>query len=347
MIAYAAGGTLLALLFAAQNYAVGRGGGADVWLALVHRELARWHAWTVLAPLVVLLVRRFGVGPARPPWHALVLLASAVPFAGLRTLLAVSYAVLFLGMPIRGSFPASVREAMTGRFAFDVLVYLLLLVLVHAMLFAREAQRRALATARLEAQLSAARLSALEAQLHPHFLFNTLHTTNALLDRDVTAARRVLTRFGELLRMVLDTRVDANVPLSWEMRFLDSYAEIQRARFGERLTLRFDVEADTAAARVPRLLLQPLVENAVRHGVERAERAVAVDVRARRRGEELVLEIADTGPGLHADAQERVGLGTTRARLQEAYGSRASLVLLTNEPSGTLVRLVLPFETAP
>jgi LytS/YehU family sensor histidine kinase len=198
--------------------------------------------------------------------------------------------------------------------------------------------------AQLEAQLAEARLDALRMQLHPHFLFNTLHAISALMARDVPAARRMMTRLSDLLRFSLEQEVTDEVPLAEELDFLDRYVEIQRARFPDRLHVEMDVEPDAQAALVPRFMLQPLVENAIRHGIDRRPGGGRVVVRARVNDHRLKIEVEDNGPGFPsgADYREGVGLRSTRARLEHLYGGGGELDLAAAPGGGALVRVVIP-----
>jgi LytS/YehU family sensor histidine kinase len=197
----------------------------------------------------------------------------------------------------------------------------------------------AVRSARLETQLMQARLDALTGQLQPHFLFNTLHTISALVLEDPKQANRMITRLSELLRHSFSREHGPLVTLEEELELLDHYVAIQEARFGDRLKVTFRVDADTGAAAVPTFLLQPLVENAIRHGAALQEgRGVAeVEIAAVRAGDRLRLEVRDNGPGIpgHGDAGRNggVGIANTRARLTQLYGAGYSFALV-NAPAG-------------
>ena len=243
--------------------------------------------------------------------------------------------------------PFSTRVVVQGT--SHLMVYFPLVGVGYAISYFRRYRDRELSAARLEAQLSNAQLQALKMQLHPHFLFNTLNAISALMHRDVRAADRMLARLGDLLRMTLDAAATQEVPLQQELRFLETYLEIEQTRFGERLAVRMQVEPELLEALVPHLLLQPLVENAIKHGV--APRAVpgSIAISARREGARLRLEVVDNGPGLAAVAPARggVGLANTRARLQRLYGAEQRLELCNGEAGGLCVRVELPLRLLP
>jgi LytS/YehU family sensor histidine kinase len=200
------------------------------------------------------------------------------------------------------------------------------------------------AAAQLEGRLSEARLESLRLQLHPHFLFNTLNAISAFVDADPERARRMIARLGELLRRTLDGGTTAELPLSRELDLLAPYLEIQRIRFGDRLSIELDVPDGAAGALVPTLMLQPLVENAVEHGVNRTHDGARVRLTAERAGDRLRLEIEDNGPG-PTRGGEGVGLANTRARLAALYGDSHRLELKAAETGGTMVSIELPFRS--
>lgn len=198
-------------------------------------------------------------------------------------------------------------------------------------------------------ELLAVQLRALRAQLQPHFLFNTLQAIGATAPRDGAAAAHMIALLGDLLRQTLQERDGGMVSLAEEHELLRPYVELQRLRFGDRLQVELDLPSDLLGARIPDLLLQPLVENALRHGIEQRPGAGRVRVSARREGEQLVLDVADDGAGPGSDCQEPksgTGLGATRARLQTLFGSRASLALQRNGLGGCTATLRLPYDEA-
>ncbi|MDX1532561.1 MAG: histidine kinase, partial [Rhodothermales bacterium] len=213
-----------------------------------------------------------------------------------------------------------------------------------------EAARYRAEAARLEAQLSEARLDALRMQLNPHFLFNTLHAVSALVERDPAGVRTMIARLSGLLRHVLDGGARQEVPLRDELAFLRGYLEIQRVRFQGRLEVEEDAAPAALDALVPNLVLQPLVENAIEHGVSGKEEGVGrIVITARRDGAALVLEVRDNGPGPARTngtaARPGVGLRNTRERLDALYGDAARLDLRAGPAGGTVAAVTLPYHT--
>jgi two-component system LytT family sensor kinase len=212
----------------------------------------------------------------------------------------------------------------------------------------RRLRERELRTAQLEAQLALAQVQALKMQVHPHFLFNTLHAITVLIREDPTAATRVVTRLGDLLRLTLSRATTAQVSFRRELEILTLYLEIERTRFHDRLEISYDVQPATLAALVPDLILQPLVENAIRHGVSPNAGVGRIEVRSRREGDWLLLEIQDNGLGLpngHV-LREGIGLTTTKARLERLYGREHELRLATLDGGGCVARIRIPFQLA-
>ena len=211
----------------------------------------------------------------------------------------------------------------------------------------REARWRQLREAELESRVSVAELHMLRMQLNPHFLFNTLQAATVLIHEDPAAAENVLQRLSELLRVALDDMRSLQVSLEQEVIFLQHYVEIQRQRFQERLTVQFHIAPDTLAIPVPTLVLQPLVENAIHHGIGIHKGSDVVEVSARREGQQLVLEIRNSASSLVEDSSSPghgVGLKNTRARLEQMYGDQATVELLPLFPTGACAMVTLPME---
>jgi len=251
---------------------------------------------------------------------------------------------------LRDSNGIALSDAVAHYFRQHVQLYLLMYwaVLAAAEFYrAREhARERELAATRLETQLTAARLEALSAQLQPHFLFNTLQTAVTLVHEDPQGAEDVLLRLSSLLRASLSEFRTAEVSLRKELEFLDCYLGIQQRRFGERLRFELNVEERLLDLSVPSLVLQPLVENAIRHGIGTHQGSDMVVVNAFRDGKQLTLEVSNLNGRLDGAPEQLltrgVGLANTRARLQQLYGRQQILQLLQLETSGVCVRLRFP-----
>jgi two-component system LytT family sensor kinase len=241
-----------------------------------------------------------------------------------------------------------VRYAM--ELPIDVVLYGFVMGLVYLFDRYREGRDRELRVARLEAELGEVRLEALEGRLHPHFLFNALNTVSAVMYEDVAAADAMLSRLGDLLRRTLRRPGGNDVPLADELETLDLYLSIMRARFADRLQVEVHVDEDARGARVPPLVLQPLVENAIIHGDPGPGASARIAVRARRENGRLLLEVEDNGPGVAGAPDEAVrqgiGLGTTARRLAELYGARAGLTLENRPGGGVRAVITLPFQTS-
>jgi two-component sensor histidine kinase len=212
----------------------------------------------------------------------------------------------------------------------------------------RETARLQSETAQLHAQLAEARLSALNAQLNPHFLFNTLHAVSSLVERDPRGVRRMIARLSELLRYTLDGGAEHEVVLGQEIAFLERYLEIMQIRFQGQLEIDVQIGEEAPNALVPNLILQPLVENAVKHGVDKVSGTGKIRIVARREVDRLVLSVSDNGPGPQKIAkldEAGVGLANIRQRLEQLYGSAQSLTLAESPSGGTVAQIVIPFRT--
>jgi LytS/YehU family sensor histidine kinase len=229
------------------------------------------------------------------------------------------------------------------RLHSDFLTYWLLVGLSHALDYYRKYQERELKATQLEARLAQAQLQALKMQLQPHFLFNTLHAISALVHKDVEAADRMITRLSEFLRITLDSVGVQEVALKTELESLDKYLEIEQVRFGSRLTVVRSVSAETLDLLVPNLILQPLVENAVRHSIAPRAAGGRIEILARRENGNLVIDVLDDGMGeREGPFREGVGLTNTRARLEALYGGMQSMDLRSEPGAGFRVRLRIP-----
>ena len=303
------------------------------WLFIVPNSLADWLTCGMFTPAFYWMVRRFPIRGerwwARLPVH----LAASFVFVLLKVTI---YHPLFNALNPTEPRPWSM--VLFGGFYADMLAYWASVGVIHAIEYYRESRERELEATRLA-------LENLRAQLQPHFLFNTLQSISTLIHRDATAADRMLTDLSELLRLSLRSSASQEVPLRDELGFLDRYLDIMRVRFGDRLRIVVDAAGDVRDALVPSLVLQPIVENAITHGMADRPDVGHVSVRARRNGPALWLEVSDDGPGLTAPAGNGngIGLANTRERVARLYGSSGSVDLLTDR--GLTVRISIPFRT--
>jgi signal transduction histidine kinase len=314
------------------------------WAAVPTEDLLHFGAWFLLYPCVALLTMHFALGDRRRR-NLFVHVAVALVFSPMLMTL-----TLVLHMLVRGrtmAWATFLKNVVVPEYAWGVTAYVVLLSVAHAAEFRRRDLARAVNAAQLEAALALARLQALRMQLEPHFLFNALNSISSLIRRDPDAAERMLARLGDFLRLTLDDSMPQEVELRQELEFLERYLDIERVRFRDRLSVEIDVPAELLGARVPYLVLQPLVENAIRHGI--AERAGPghVVVRAARREGQLRLEVEDDGPGLPSDVDPPrfgVGLSNIRARLEQLYGSNGRLTVEGGNGHGLRVAITLPHE---
>jgi len=229
--------------------------------------------------------------------------------------------------------------------------YVPILLVAHAVAYYRRFREKELRTSQLETQLANARLQALKSQLQPHFLFNTLHSISALTLTDVLSADKMMTRLSDLLRMSFEDDGTQVTTLSREIEFVNGYLEIEHIRFEDRLNIVLDIAPDTLDAEVPHLLLQPLVENAVQHGISRLSLGGEIRITASHDEHSLHLKVRDNGPGFDtcAGASSRVGLGlkATRERLETLFGNAQSVEVCAPAKGGVEVRVRIPFRVHP
>ncbi len=296
------------------------------WRSLVFLNCAYWYLWALFTPAIVWLSQRARV-EGRGLGRALLVHLPAVTIFSLIHIATLAGIDVWLARAAAApvGWREGVQRAALQNFRSEVITYCAIAGLSHAVLYYREARERSRRTAHLEARLAEAQLSALQQQLQPHFLFNTLHAISALMHQDVDAADRTLARLGDLLRLSLEGSGQREVPLKAELEFLSKYLEIEQIRFADRLTVRFDLQPEALGARVPALILQPLVENAIKHGIAKRPGAGQIRITARRQGNKLWMEVRDDGVGLSEEGWRALGKGigvsTTRARLLHLFGA--------------------------
>jgi two-component system, LytTR family, sensor kinase len=317
---------------------------------LIALNFTWWYLWALMAPLVVWLsqhcrVERGGLLRAAVVHVPAVIACAFAHIAGMEGM----HWWLAYSKGREYAWWVQVQRSALLYVDWEMMTYWAIVGLSHALLYYRESKARALRTAQLETKLVEAQLTALQQQLHPHFLFNTLHAISSLMHKDVHAADRVLMQLSDLLRITLENLGNHEVPLETELSALSKYLEIEQTRFGDRFVVRFDIHPETLDARVPSLLLQPLVENAIKHGVTRRAGMGHIEISARREGDKLHLEVRDDGAGLSEDAltalQKGIGVSTTRARLQHLFG--ADFRFEFHRPAqGLAVVIALPWRGA-
>lgn len=316
---------------------------------LIAINLVMWVGLILWAPLIFRLGRSFPFRSDR--WRQA--LAVHVPVSMLITSvhLVIVASSRYGLQTLRGGDPewaTAVLDAFFRSFDQTLPVYWALIGLQHAVDYARQARAREVRAAQLETRLVEAQLQALQQQLHPHFLFNTLHAISSLVHRDPDRADAMIERLSDLLRVTLRKVGVQEVELAEEIEYLRAYLDIEQVHFGPRLRIEYHVDAAALDARVPTLILQPLVENAIRHGLEPLPRGGTLDIEARADGDTLWLRIKDDGVGLTRAGVRRdgVGLANTRSRLERLYGERAALTIRENPGGGVLVDIYLPLRRA-
>jgi two-component system LytT family sensor kinase len=320
---------------------------------LLALNMTYWYAWALLVPGMIWLARRYRF--ERHTWRraAVVHLMGVIAFTFAHALITVS-----IREPLIAAFGwrtqrwwFEFQQLFFLNFDWEMMTYWAVVGVSHALDYRGEAQERALTAAQFEARLAEARLQSLQRQLHPHFLFNTLHTISALMHRDIDAADAMLARLSDLLRLTLERLRVQEIPLKEELEFLEKYLEIERTRFGDRLTVVMEIEPNALDVNVPTLILQPLVENAIRHGIAPRIAGGRLQIVARRTGTRLWLMVRDNGPGLSKaklDAfTQGVGVSNTRSRLEHLYPGAHKFDFQQPSDGGLAVTIEIPAgETA-
>jgi len=345
-LVYAGLWLLLTCVFGSQLYFAGY---VTPWPNAFASEAVYWLSWWILSPMVFWWCRRL----RDADWHlrAPALLLGAIialfliPLIAQLMRFALSWLDLCLGDCEQVVTPLSAewfRQAVRVA-GINLPVYAGFVLAWHAGTFYRDARDRQMRAVELESLLQHAQLEALRSQLNPHFLFNALHSLAELVHTDPKLAEQLIVRLGELLRQALKSSPYPEVTLAEELEFIRGYVEIEQMRLGERLRVTWDIDTSALEARVPSLILQPLVENAVQHGIAAAAGPGALVIAARRDTQFLLLEIRDNGPGLaqtSVDRRQGIGLANTRARLQRLYGDRHGFELQAAD--GLTVRVRIP-----
>ena len=339
--------TLLGVSFALSTYLGARQDNVQIsFKRILSGYLADFYLWGTLSPLIFLLARCFELRKHFPR-NVFVHLGASVVLSGF-VISAASPLVWYLGYvnTVRNPTLAILwRNNAFSAYYFHqgLTIYWTTLVVAHALYYYRGLRQKEAQTAKLTAQLAQAQLQALKMQIHPHFLFNTLNSIAALLHKDVEAADRMIARLGDFLRLTLKSSDAQTVDFQQELEFLKCYLDIERIRFQDRLTVEMDIDSHALTAMVPNLILQPIVENAVRHGVSRQTNAGHIIIHARREGDRLNIKVEDNGPGLKAKSNgSGIGISNTRARLEQVYGSDFSFQIANSAERGASVTLNIP-----
>src|SRR6266487_5194557 len=347
------GWTLVSVIFAAISYAaaIGENNKEFGFVSALRLNLVQFYLWAILSPLLFKFSRRFPI-EFRPLnlRNLLLYFPALISFAGIHQL--IHLAVLWSITPRwRQQYPALIdcyRAYFAFGFYIDLIIASLIVVAVHALLYYQNFRASELAQSSLITQLAQAQLRALKMQLHPHFLFNTLHSISSLVLEDPPKANSMIARLGDFLRLTLENSDQQLVSLKEETEFLRCYLEIEQVRFGDRLTLAFELEPQTLAARVPHLILQPVVENAIQHAIAPRAARGHITIEARCINSLLRLEVRDNGPGITSNGvslgMKGVGLSNVRARLDQIYGSDFRFELVNSRDGGLAVVMEIPFQ---
>ena len=348
------GWTLFGVFFALQNYvnAAYLGQPASFLVSLVV-WLTCGYAWAILTPAVIYAAHKFplerGKLKQNLPVHLFAACVAAFLHLSIYILVQQNF---FSGPQNRASFWQAFQRLSIVEFHVDLLTYWILVGIWHLREInrrylerEREAARLALETAQLETRLAEARLDALKMQLQPHFLFNTLNSISVLMRDDAATANKMLVKLSELLRAALKSESSQEVSLKDELEFLRGYLEIEQMRFQDRLTIDFAVENETLDAQIPNLILQPLVENAIRHGIAPLATEGKILIESRRENGYIELSISDNGAGLQNSANDNgIGLKNTQERLEKLYGERQKFEVISGAEGGFEVRIKIPYH---
>lgn len=343
--------TGLGLLYVLQAhiYDLSRGNPFNWFQNFTYRMTNYW-TWAALTPLIYWLTKKFTLEQPQRFRNIFIHIGFSLLLAPLHRVAALLFNFIvfdFFGQlqqPVLAMMSVARMGIITG--SLDSLVmYWTVLVIIFSLDAYRKYQQHKLISAQLETQLAQAQLQALKMQLHPHFLFNTLHAISSLMDEDKKTARSMLVRLSELLRATLENAGVQEVSLKQELDILNRYLAIEQIRFQDRLKIDYDIAPETLSARVPNLLLQPLVENAIRHGIAPQSTAGVIAIQARRNNGTLQLTVVDDGIGNTAGTiQEGVGLTNTRSRLERLYGNAQSVQIHSPQDGGWRVDIEFPFS---
>jgi two-component system, LytTR family, sensor kinase len=307
------------------------------------------YTWGILTPVVVTFAYQKPISAVT--WKRALPLHLIASFVLVATEISLEAMVRKLRFHHHLSVGEALRHYFTRHAQVSLLTYWILVGAVQLYRMRDEAHKRELSSAKLEAELSAAQLEGLRAQIHPHFLFNTLQAATTLIHEDPAGAEDILLRLSALLRVSVDESHIQEVSIERELEVLDLYIGIQARRFGDRLRFEVSIDQNVRDCMVPALILQPLVENAIRHGIGRHKGNDTVSLRAFQQGEFLRLEVCNLNSRLEDTSYKLlgrgVGLANTRARLEQLYGSRQEFRMRNLEPTGVCAELSIPLRAAP
>ena len=334
-------GLFLGLIYSAHLHMMGDDGKPVTWTWAFSDYGAFWLTWGLLSGPISWIVYKFPIGE-NPRRNIPIHLGVSMLISPIH-----SSACYFAMISMMGKHMTWTTYMMYG-FLRGMVYYSLIAAGFHALDYYRHYQDQVMNASKLEAQLVQTKLHLLKTQLHPHFLFNTLNSISALLHEDIELADLMIERLGDFLRLTLDQSTAQEVTLREELDYLKCYLSIEQIRLQERLTTAIDVDPQTLDARVPSLILQPIVENAIRHAIAPRTNGGCLQIRARQQRSVLALTIQDNGPGISAHVNGKsgkgMGLAITRARLDRLYGTFHRFDLVNLPQGGLLVTLEIPFQ---
>lgn len=333
---------LLAAVTTSLNFRLTRG---TIDWSTVASYSALWLFFGALTPIIYVLARRYPLRRERISRNVMAQLFGALVLCVAWTSLSVLLATLLNRRPPQESFLRFYFSWFLINLPWSVFLYATVFGCIWAVLYYREARERESQQALLAAQLAEARLGALRMQLNPHFLFNSLNAITVLVrDQNTRDAAKMLELLSGVLRQVLQGEKRQEVTLADEIHFLEQYLTIEQVRFSDRLQVRWSIEPQIREALVPEFILQPLVENAIRHGIARRAAAGLIEVAAAAAGNNLELSVKDDGPGYQPSAAVGVGIANTRARLKTLFGAVGKLELANRENGGTIATVTFPLR---
>ena len=352
-LAIFAGWTFVALVFSFTYYFQGHLSRKSIPFAtFLSWQIASCYGWFAITPLILWVTKRF-LPEGREFYRNLVLLILCA-FGIIAFQLGINALILpLLGFPSNRTF-ASYFEAYRFMFAsilpLSSMLYLMTTGAIFVNIYYRKYRDRELTNLQLEGSLTKARLQVLQMQLRPHFLFNAHNAISQLIHKDPDAAERVLSNLSDLLRKSLEKFEESEIPLKRELEFIEKYLEIEKVRFQERLNVVMKIEPETLAALVPNMILQPLIENAIKHGISPLINGGKIEIVARRESESLVLKVADNGVGIAEHESNKlsagIGLVNTKSRLLHLYKKEQTFEIYSEDQKGFLVRIKVPFKRA-
>jgi signal transduction histidine kinase len=346
--------TLFSVLYANQIYfeMLHQPGMHHSWFRIAFWQLLVWYVWGGLSPFILMLGRRYPIEAPNLLRRVMIHVAAALVLAALHGAAETSLKMLIEPFDVWSDtrpFLLQYQSSLRNFYLVDVLVYWSIVGFGYAFDYRLRYRERAQMATQLKAQLAQAQLESLKMQLHPHFLFNTLHTIAGLVrSNESRPAVDMIAGLSDLLRHALESADEQEVPLRDEVKFVELYLGIQKVRFSDRLKVRIDAAEEVLDALVPNLILQPLVENAIRHGVSMKDSAGTIVIEAFRVNEMLHIRVCDDGPGLQSgwrlEDSGGIGLNNTRARLMHLYGANHRFDLKNGDNGGMTVSIAIPLR---